>query len=133
MEQSQVLSDLNAPPWAEEPRQRLTVGVPEPAPSDHPVGYATVVHVGQHSRLSPERVVVHRPCDVNDDLFAQGLIELAGPLADGSGAMSVVRSDSVDEVRGWFEADPWTVHDVLPVRDVQEWTIFLDGRTTPNP
>jgi len=67
-----------------------------------------------------------------DDLFASGLIELAGPLADGSGALVVVRSESVDEVRGWFEADPWTVHDVLPVRDVQEWTIFLDGRTTPD-
>ena len=66
-----------------------------------------------------------------DDLFACGLIELAGPLADGSGALSVVRSESVDEVRGWFEADPWTVHDVLPVRDVQEWTIFLDGREEP--
>ena len=67
-----------------------------------------------------------------DDLFARGLIELAGPLADGSGALVVVRSESVDEVRGWFEADPWTVHDVLPVRDVQEWTIFLDGRTPSN-
>ena len=64
-----------------------------------------------------------------DDLFARGLIELAGPLADGSGALVVVRSDSVDQVRGWLEADPWTVHDVLPVRDVQEWTIFLDGRS----
>lgn len=67
-----------------------------------------------------------------DDLFARGLIELAGPLADGSGALSVVRSDSVDEVRLWFEADPWTVHDVLPVQSVQEWTIFLDGRTAPD-
>jgi uncharacterized protein YciI len=65
-----------------------------------------------------------------DDLMARGLIELAGPLADRSGALVVVRSDSVDDVRGWFEADPWTVHDVLPVHDVQEWTIFLDGRTT---
>jgi hypothetical protein len=64
-----------------------------------------------------------------DDLFARGLIELAGPLADGSGALVVVRSDSVDEVRGWFEADPWTVHDVLPVRDVQEWTIYMNGRS----
>jgi hypothetical protein len=67
-----------------------------------------------------------------DDLLARGLIELAGPLADGSGALVVVRSDSVDEVRGWFEADPWTLHDVLPVREVQEWTIFMDGRTTPD-
>jgi uncharacterized protein YciI len=39
----------------------------------------------------------------------------------------------VDEVRSWFEADPWTVHDVLPVADVREWTIFLDGRGTPKP
>ena len=64
-----------------------------------------------------------------DDLVARGLIELAGPFADGSGALSVVRSDSVDEVRRWFEADPWSVQDVLPVREVREWTIFLDGRS----
>jgi uncharacterized protein YciI len=67
-----------------------------------------------------------------DDLFARGLIELAGPLADGSGALSVIRSDSVDEVRRWFRDDPWSVHDVLPVQEVQEWTIFLDGRPTPH-
>jgi uncharacterized protein YciI len=66
-----------------------------------------------------------------DDLLDRGLIALAGPLADGSGALSVIRSDSVDDVRAWFAADPWTVHDVLPVREVQEWTIFLDGRTAP--
>ena len=65
-----------------------------------------------------------------DDLFARGLIELAGPLTDGSGALVVVRAESVDQVWSWFDADPWTVHDVLPVRDVREWTIFLDGRAT---
>jgi uncharacterized protein YciI len=64
-----------------------------------------------------------------DDLLERGLIELAGPLADGSGALVVVRSESVDEVRTWFASDPWTVHDVLPVRDVREWTIYLDGRS----
>ena len=63
-----------------------------------------------------------------DDLFARGLIELAGPLTDGSGALVVVRSESVDQVRSWFAADPWTVHDVLPVREVTQWSIFLDGR-----
>jgi uncharacterized protein YciI len=64
-----------------------------------------------------------------DDLFGRGLIELAGPMADGSGALVVVRSESPDLVRGWFDADPWTVHDILPVREVRQWTIFLDGRT----
>jgi uncharacterized protein YciI len=64
-----------------------------------------------------------------DDLFARGLIELAGPLADGSGALVVVRSDAADDVWRWFEVDPWTVHDVLPVQEVQEWTIFMDRRS----
>jgi uncharacterized protein YciI len=63
-----------------------------------------------------------------DDLFDRGLIELAGPLSDGSGSLVVVRSDSPDEVRTWFAADPWSVHDVLPVQEVVGWTIFLDGR-----
>jgi uncharacterized protein YciI len=64
-----------------------------------------------------------------DDLFRRGLIELAGPFADGSGALVVVRAESPSLVRSWFDADPWTVHDILPVREVLEWTVFLDGRT----
>lgn len=63
-----------------------------------------------------------------DGLFDRGVLELAGPLSDDAGALAVVRSDSPDEVRGWFAADPWSVHDVLPVSEVREWTIFLDGR-----
>ena len=63
-----------------------------------------------------------------DGLLDRGLIELAGPLADGTGALVVVRSDSPDDVRAEFATDPWTVHDVLPVDDVREWTIFLEGR-----
>ena len=73
-------------------------------------------------RLWPEHA------EFMDDLFGRGLIELAGPLADGSGAVVVVRSESPQQVRSWFDADPWTVHDILPVREVLEWTIFLDGR-----
>jgi uncharacterized protein YciI len=63
-----------------------------------------------------------------DGLFDGGLIELAGPLAEGAGALVVVRSESVDEVRGWFEADPWSLHDVCPVAEIREWSIYLDGR-----
>ena len=62
-----------------------------------------------------------------DDLLARGLIELAGPV-DG-GALVVLRTESVDEVREWFAADPWSVHDVCPVTDVRTWTIYLDGRS----
>jgi uncharacterized protein YciI len=66
-----------------------------------------------------------------DGLFDRGSIELAGPFSDGSGALVIVRSDSADDVRAEFATDPWSVHDVLPVHDVSEWTIFLDGRRNP--
>jgi uncharacterized protein YciI len=68
-----------------------------------------------------------------DELVARDLIELAGPLADGGGALVVVRGESVDEVRDRFASDPWSVHDVCPVTDVRKWTIFLDGRSGVTP
>jgi hypothetical protein len=55
-----------------------------------------------------------------DDLFSRGLIELAGPFADGTGALGRRPFGVGGEVRGWFEDDPWSVHDVLPVADVLE-------------
>jgi uncharacterized protein len=63
-----------------------------------------------------------------DDLYAKGAVVLGGPMADGSGSLVVVRAPSTGEVRAWFATDPWSVHDVLPVREVREWTIYLDGR-----
>jgi uncharacterized protein YciI len=63
-----------------------------------------------------------------DDLHDRGLVELAGPLADGAGALAVVRAESVDDVRRWFAADPWSVHDVCPATELRQWTIYLDGR-----
>jgi uncharacterized protein len=59
-----------------------------------------------------------------DDLFGRGLVVLGGPLADGCGSLVVVRADSIEQVRAEFSADPWSVHDVLPVRDVRS------GRST---
>jgi uncharacterized protein YciI len=63
-----------------------------------------------------------------DGLFTRGVLELAGPLAGDGGALVLVRSGSADEVREWFAADPWSVHDVCPVTEVIDWTIYLDGR-----
>jgi uncharacterized protein YciI len=96
-----------------------------------------VVRMGPGARWDPaagprDQLLWDEHAAFMDDLFDRGLIELAGPLADGNGALSVVRSESAHDVRRWFEGDPWTVHDVLPVREVVEWTIFLDGRATPD-
>lgn len=64
-----------------------------------------------------------------DSLFDAGVIILAGPFADKTGSMVIVSTDSAAHVYEIFKKDPWTVHDVLVVVDVREWTIFLDARS----
>jgi uncharacterized protein YciI len=64
-----------------------------------------------------------------DARFAEGKVVLAGPFADRTGALVIVKAENAPEVYRLYAEDPWTVHDVLVVADVKEWTIFLDGRT----
>jgi uncharacterized protein YciI len=66
-----------------------------------------------------------------DSVFAAGKIVLAGPFADRAGSLVILRVPDAAAVRALFNADPWTIHDVLVVADVKEWTIFLDGRDAP--
>ena len=62
-----------------------------------------------------------------DSLFEAGKIILAGPFADGSGSMVILRAESVEAARATFQDDPWTQHDILVAGDVKAWTIFLDA------
>ena len=68
-----------------------------------------------------------------DALFDAGLVTLAGPFADGSGALVILSAESVEAARAIYRDDPWSRHDVLVTSDVKEWTIFLDGRDKPRP
>ena len=84
------------------------------------------------SRWNPDKGVREQPlwdehARFMDDLFAAGSVVLAGPFADRSGSMVIVRGASVHDVRKTYSRDPWTVEDVLDVSDVKEWHIFLDG------
>ena len=63
-----------------------------------------------------------------DALFETGAVILGGPFADRTGSMVIVKAQSETQVREMFRDDPWTVHDVLIVDVVKEWTIFLDAR-----
>ena len=63
-----------------------------------------------------------------DSLFDAGVIILAGPFADRTGSMVIIKADSAAQVHEMFQQDPWTEKDVLAVVDVKEWTIFLDAR-----
>jgi uncharacterized protein YciI len=66
-----------------------------------------------------------------DTLFAQGSIVMAGPYADWSGALVIVRAQSDAEARALFDDDPWNREDILHVNTVREWVVFLDDRPAP--
>lgn len=66
--------------------------------------------------------------DYMDSLFDTGVIILAGPYADRTGSMVIVKAEDANQVREMFRNDPWTTKDVLKVADVKEWIIFLDRR-----
>jgi len=60
-----------------------------------------------------------------DDLHASGKVVLAGPYADLSRVLLVVRSTSVTEAEHLFDADPWTRVKILEIDGVHEWSPFL--------
>lgn len=63
-----------------------------------------------------------------DDLFARGLVMLAGPFApDGVGALVILNVQTADEARAIYADDPWAHHQILLTSEAKEWTIFLDA------
>lgn len=64
-----------------------------------------------------------------DRLFADGRIVLAGPYADASRALVIVRAGNEEEVSALFRDDPWTIDGILGLSQVVEWTVFLDSCT----
>lgn len=63
-----------------------------------------------------------------DSLFEDGKVILAGPFADGSGSMVILKAESEEVARATFQDDPWAQHDILVAVEFKEWTIFLDAR-----
>lgn len=78
-----------------------------------------------------EQALWHEHASFVHDLFARGLIMLAGPFApDGTGALVVLNTNSTDKARAIYADDPWAHEDILVTADAKEWTIFLDARET---
>lgn len=68
-----------------------------------------------------------------DDLFARGLVMLAGPFApDGTGALVILNVETANEARAIYADDPWAHQQILLPADAKEWTIFLDYRDESN-
>ncbi len=63
-----------------------------------------------------------------DELFAQGMVLLGGPFADGTGSMVLLEAEDEDEVRSLLAKDPFVLHDIFALDSLKQWQLFLDAR-----
>src|SRR6478752_6490198 len=63
-----------------------------------------------------------------DALTEEGRVVLAGPFADWSGALLVVRG-TPEEVRDLFADDPFVRGGIFTPPDVRPWLIWVDQRS----
>ena len=63
-----------------------------------------------------------------DQLVADGLIRMGGPLVDEGGSLLIVNAENADEVRQKMRNDPWLKHGILKQESVKRWQIFIDER-----
>jgi uncharacterized protein YciI len=65
--------------------------------------------------------------DYMEQLVADGVIVLGGPLADELRVVHVIEAASEDEVRAHLAGDPW-LGSHLEIASIDPWTLRLDGR-----
>ena len=62
-----------------------------------------------------------------DQLVADGLILMGGPLVDEVGTLLIVNAEDENEVREKLKNDPWAKHSILKLESVKRWQIFIDA------
>jgi uncharacterized protein YciI len=63
-----------------------------------------------------------------DGIFEQGRIVLAGPYADFTRALVILKARDAEEVSTLLRDDPWEKAGILVPGEIVEWTVFLDSR-----
>lgn len=64
-----------------------------------------------------------------DHLVERGLVILGGPIDSGSDedvALLAVEAPDERDLRAQFSSDPWAVNQVLRIKDIRSWTLWLD-------
>lgn len=61
-------------------------------------------------------------------LHATGRVLLAGPMADGSGALVIYQADDEAEVRRLVDQDPYTLEGVAADARIREWNVVIPAR-----
>jgi uncharacterized protein YciI len=78
------------------------------------------------SRLRREQTGWAEHAAFMDELLAEGMIVLGGPVGagDGHSALLVMEANDADEVRERLADDPWG-EDMLATESIEPWSIFL--------
>ena len=82
-----------------------------------------------HSKGVREQAFWDEHAQFIDDLFARGVIAMAGPFEpEGTGALVILNVNTPEQARAIYDNDPWKHQGILHVVDSRQWTIFLDAR-----
>ena len=66
-----------------------------------------------------------------DRLVEQGVVILGGPIGNTGGEdVALLAVEAVDErdVRSKFSTGPWAANQVLRIKEIRSWKLWLDGR-----
>ena len=79
-----------------------------------------------HSRPRREQVGWKEHAAFMDELAAEGLVVLGGPVGEGDGdhALLVVDADSEAAIRSRLAADPWSDR-MLTTASIEPWSVWL--------
>lgn len=115
---SLVPADRRAPPKAS-PGSGATPVAPDAHAARTYVNYATYVSDRAHvDRVRPAHDAYART------IKAKGQLLMAGPFADGSGALTIYRARSKDEAMALVLADPYHAEGAIETYALSEWRLF---------
>lgn len=84
----------------------------------------------EYSYVDAERRAAVRPRHLEHigRLYAEGKVVMAGPLADGTGAVIVYRAKDEAGARGLVDEDPYTVEGVIGDARIREWVVVVPAQ-----
>ncbi|SFA76386.1 hypothetical protein SAMN05216266_101289 [Amycolatopsis marina] len=69
--------------------------------------------------------------DYLEDLAEQGVIAVAGPLADGTGGMFLCQAEDREALQAVIDADPYHIEGAIEERTVREFTPLIGAWVPP--
>ena len=92
------------------------------APAEPPDYFVIQLHLDMPDQPTPaqQQALLDHIGHLND-LYDQGVLFMAGPFESGSDGIAVVQAHSVDEARGFEEADPSVQAGVMHIVRVDKW------------